>query len=64
MAQQQLDDGKQASDVIRELTHKLSQYLMHAPTKALNTAIERNDTELKQTLIDAFELDQTISKKE
>ncbi|MDM7861191.1 glutamyl-tRNA reductase [Alteromonas sp. ASW11-36] len=64
LAQQQLDDGKPASEVLQEMTHKLSQYLMHAPTKALNVAIERNDKELKQTLIDAFELDQTISKKE
>lgn len=62
-ALQQLADGKDASAVIEELSHKLSNYLMHAPTKALNRAIERKDTELKRTLIDAFELDTPTDTK-
>lgn len=61
-AQQQLKEGKPAEDVLQEFAHKLSNYLMHAPTKALNVAIERNDDALKQTLSDAFELDKPSSK--
>ena len=56
MAKQQIADGKPVDDVMQEFAHKLSNYLMHAPTKAINIAIERKDANLKQTLADAFEL--------
>ncbi|MBT0587324.1 glutamyl-tRNA reductase [Alteromonas oceanisediminis] len=56
-AQQQIEDGKAPDVVLQELAHKLTNYFMHAPTKALNQAIERKDEELKRTLVDAFELE-------
>lgn len=55
----QLEDGKPAEDVIKELSHKLSNALMHAPTKLLK------DTELSgvdgvaDKLISHFELEQS-----
>ena len=55
-AKQQIADGKPVDDVMQEFAHKLSNYLMHAPTKAINIAIERDDSNLKQMLADAFEL--------
>ncbi|WP_100641781.1 glutamyl-tRNA reductase [Alteromonas facilis] len=62
-ALQQLGEGKAADKLLQELAHKLSNYLMHAPTKALNVAIERNDEELKRTLSDAFELETPSMEK-
>lgn len=56
IAKQQVADGKPADDVLNEFAHKLSNYFMHAPTKAINLAIERGDDSLKQTLADTFEL--------
>ena len=56
VAKQQIADGKPVNEVMQEFAHKLSNYLMHAPTKAIHIAIERDDGNLKQALTDAFEL--------
>ena len=43
----QLADGKEAEQVVIELANKLTNSLIHAPTKALkNAAIEQNSEQL------------------
>lgn len=64
VAKQQIADGKPVDEVMQEFAHKLSNYLMHAPTKAINIAIERDDGNLKQTLTDAFELGLTPNESD
>ncbi|MFT2090641.1 glutamyl-tRNA reductase [Paraglaciecola sp. 2405UD69-4] len=52
----QLADGKNAEDVVLELANKLTNSLIHAPTKALKKAASEQDTEQLSILKDALAL--------
>jgi glutamyl-tRNA reductase len=52
----QLADGKEAEQVIIELANKLTNSLIHAPTKALNNAAGEKNTEKLNLLIEALAL--------
>ncbi|MBO1255492.1 glutamyl-tRNA reductase [Alteromonas sp. 5E99-2] len=52
----QLDDGKSADEVIKELGYKLSNALMHAPTKLLSDASLHQNTNVSEKLADHFNL--------
>ncbi|XOV77821.1 MAG: glutamyl-tRNA reductase [Aestuariibacter sp.] len=56
-AQQQLNDGQSGDAVLSELANKLTNSLIHAPTKALRTAAERHDKEMLDKLISSFGID-------
>ncbi|AXR08426.1 glutamyl-tRNA reductase [Salinimonas sediminis] len=53
----QLADGKQAEEIIKELAYKLTNSLMHGPTRMLRDAATQNDTTLTQWLSHSLELD-------
>jgi len=55
-ALKQLADGKAAEQVIIELANKLTNSLIHAPTKALKNAAGEKDSKQLTLLIDALDL--------
>ena len=55
-ALKQLADGKEAEQVIIELAKKLTNSLIHAPTKALKNAASEQDSQQLTLLIDALAL--------
>lgn len=61
-AQQQVQEGKPVEDAMAELAHKLSQQLMHGPTRLLRDAASKDDRDITQWLADAFSLTATSSK--
>ena len=52
----QLADGKEAEQVIKELANKLTNSLIHAPTKALKKAAMQQDNKNMSLLQDALGL--------
>ncbi|MCF2949741.1 glutamyl-tRNA reductase [Paraglaciecola aquimarina] len=52
----QLADGKSAEQVVNELAHKLTNSLIHAPTKALKKAASEQDVQSLSILKDALGL--------
>lgn len=56
-ALQQLQDGQQSEDVLLELANKLTNSLIHPPTKALKSAAEKQDNELLNTLVMSLGID-------
>ena len=56
-AQKQLADGQDAQSVLNEFAHKLSNALMHEPTKLLRDAASDRNEEYKQRIAKAFDLD-------
>ena len=52
----QLADGKEAEQVVIELANKLTNSLIHAPTKALKNAASEQDSQQLAILIDALAL--------
>lgn len=52
----QLADGKDAEQVVIELANKLTNSLIHAPTKALKNAASEQDSQQLALLIDALDL--------
>ena len=60
----QLSDGKSADDVIKELAHKLTNTLMHGPTRMLREAARQNDDSLTQWLSQSLELDSHTSQRD
>lgn len=64
-ALQRITNGDNAQAVLQELSYKLSQQMMHGPTKALQTAIQEQHTQSLNLLSDAFNLNgSTPSKQE
>lgn len=61
-AQQQIQEGKSADEAMAELAHKLSQQLMHGPTRLLREAASKDDANMTQWLAEAFSLTQTPSQ--
>lgn len=55
-AMNQLADGRSAEDVLEELSYKLTNALMHGPTRMLRKAAQKNDVALTQWLGDAMDL--------
>lgn len=53
----QLADGKPSEDIIKELAYKLTNTMMHGPTRLLRDAAAQNDTSLTQQLSQSLELD-------
>lgn len=60
----QLSDGKSADDVIKELAHKLTNTLMHGPTRMLREAARQNDDSLTDWLSQSLELDSHTSQRD
>jgi len=60
-ALKQLEEGKAAEEVIKELSHKLSNALMHAPTKLLKDSALNSLDGVSEKLIAHFELDKSSS---
>ncbi len=58
-AQQQLQEGKAPEEAMAELAHKLSQQLMHGPTRLFREAAAKDDPALSQWLAAAFSLSTT-----
>ena len=54
----QLAEGKAPEDVIRELANKLTNSLIHGPTKALSQAAQQDDQHTLLYLAQAFGLEQ------
>jgi glutamyl-tRNA reductase len=52
----QLADGKEAEQIIIELANKLTNSLIHAPTKALKNAASEQNSQQLELLIDALDL--------
>lgn len=55
-ALQRLSNGENAEVVLQELSYKLSQQMMHGPTRALQVSIQQKQTDSLALLIDAFSL--------
>lgn len=53
----QLQDGKAAEQIIEELAYKLTNSLMHGPTRVLREAAAKREASLTQWLSDSLELD-------
>ena len=53
-----LEQGNDAESVIQDLAYKLTNRLIHAPTKSLQTAASHGDIELLQLLRTSFGLDE------
>ncbi|MFS1704779.1 glutamyl-tRNA reductase [Alteromonas sp. AMM-1] len=56
-ALKQLQEGQTAQDVVEELAYKLTNALLHAPTRALRDASTQVDQRTTRWLAKAFELD-------
>ncbi|QJR79694.1 glutamyl-tRNA reductase [Alteromonas pelagimontana] len=63
-AKNQLADGKTADDVIDELAYKLTNALMHGPTRVLREAAAENNAALTQWLGQALDLDDNSQQDE
>ena len=59
-AMSQLADGKAAPEVIQELAYKLSNSLMHAPTKILADASLHQQDDIATTLLKHFDLQPSV----
>ncbi len=59
----QLADGKASEDIIKELAYKLTNTMMHGPTRMLRDAAAQNDTSLTQWLSHSLELDSSPSQR-
>ena len=55
-AMNQLSEGRNAEDVVQELAYKLTNALMHGPTRVLRDAAHENDAALTQWLGQAMDL--------
>jgi glutamyl-tRNA reductase len=53
---QRISNGENAELVLQELSYKLSQQMMHGPTKALQVSIQQKQTDSLALLVDAFNL--------
>ncbi len=60
----QLEEGKPANDVMQELAYKLTNALMHGPTRVLREAAAENNTSVTQWLEQALELSPDIDQSE
>ncbi|MCW8108826.1 glutamyl-tRNA reductase [Alteromonas ponticola] len=60
----QLQEGKAADDVMQELAYKLTNALMHGPTRVLREAAAENNTNITQWLEQALELSSDINQNE
>ncbi|HBY38529.1 MAG TPA: glutamyl-tRNA reductase, partial [Alteromonas sp.] len=56
-ALKQIQEGQSAEDVVEELAYKLTNALLHAPTRALRDASTQADQRTTRWLAKAFELD-------
>jgi glutamyl-tRNA reductase len=63
-AMQRINDGENAEVVLQELSYKLSQQMMHGPTKALQAAIQQQHTQSLNLLSDAFNLGASMPRKQ
>ena len=61
-ALKQLQEGKTAEDVVEELAYKLTNSLLHAPTRALRDAATQVDQRTTRWLSRVFELDNDESR--
>jgi glutamyl-tRNA reductase len=61
---QRINDGENAEVVLQELSYKLSQQMMHGPTKALQAAIQQQHTQSLNLLSDAFNLGASMPRKQ
>nr|WP_136249707.1 glutamyl-tRNA reductase [Ningiella ruwaisensis] len=61
-AQARIQAGEDAQVVLDELSYKLSQQMMHGPTKALQSAIQNQDNESLHLLSKAFNLSKLMSE--
>lgn len=59
-----IEKGEAAPDVLQELSFKLSQQMMHGPTKALQTAMREQQSESLSLLADALNLGGSSPKKQ
>ena len=61
-----INSGENAETVLQELSYKLSQQMMHGPTKALQSAISQQHSKSLSLLSEAFNLEASklISKQE
>ncbi|MCW8090672.1 glutamyl-tRNA reductase [Alteromonas sp. ASW11-130] len=60
----QLQEGKPADDVMQELAYKLTNALMHGPTRVLREAAAENNTNVTQWLEQALELTPDTNQRE
>ena len=60
----QLEEGKASQDVVKELAYKLTNSLMHGPTRILREAAATSDSSLKQWLSDSLELDSQSNQRQ
>ncbi len=60
----QLQEGKPSDDVMQELAYKLTNALMHGPTRVLREAAAENNTSVTQWLEQALELSPDIDQSE
>lgn len=60
----QLEEGKASQDVVKELAYKLTNTLMHGPTRVLREAAATSDSSLKQWLSDSLELDNQSNQRQ
>jgi len=63
-ALQRIEKGEATPDVLQELSFKLSQQMMHGPTKALQTAMREQQSESLSLLADALNLGGSSPKKQ
>jgi glutamyl-tRNA reductase len=63
-ALQRIAVGEDAQVVLHELSYKLSQQMMHGPTKALQSAIQQQHTHSLNLLSEAFNLNGSVSTKQ
>jgi glutamyl-tRNA reductase len=56
-ALQRISNGEDAQQVLQELSYKISQQMMHGPTKALQVAIKEKQTDSLALLMNALNLD-------
>lgn len=60
----QLEEGKASQDVVKELAYKLTNSLMHGPTRILREAAATSDSSLKQWLSDSLDLDSQSNQRQ
>jgi glutamyl-tRNA reductase len=63
-AMQRIAEGDDTQTVLQELSYKLSQQMMHGPTKALQAAIVQQHTPSINLLSDAFNLNGSVPTKQ
>lgn len=62
-ALQRVSAGEDAQVVLKELSYKLSQQMMHGPTKALQSAMQEQDNKSLSLLSEAFNLNGSLPTK-